>query len=126
MNASMTSIDEQFSADKQALAAACKRVAYGVLKSDHPQRATVATRLSDVGCILSSECAWDAQATAAASVRGLFHRDGIGDCPAPAEYPNWDADIRLLWDLSTIHVESRYREVATRQQVSERDFKGAF
>jgi hypothetical protein len=105
------SIRDQFRADLQALAMACRRVSDGVVKTDDPHRTFAAAQLSEVAATLSTAQPWSVQAEAAASLRSLFHRDGIDDQPPPPDWPNWEADLALIWSLSTIHAESRYREL---------------
>ena len=102
----MAPIESQFLVNKDALLGACERVATAL--GDN-----VSSRLLwNVASTLRQATDWETQAQAASSIRGLFHRDGINDRPPPAGAATWDKDVALLWDLSTIYVESRYREVA--------------
>ncbi|MDN8615680.1 hypothetical protein [Variovorax ginsengisoli] len=102
----MTPVENQFLIEKDALLGACERVATA-LGDGGPSR-----HLWNVVSTLRQATDWEAQAQAASSIRTLFHRDGINDRPPPAGAATWDRDIALLWDLSTIYVESKYRDVS--------------
>ena len=104
-------IAENFDADRRALIAACGRVATAALHSQFPAAARLSTSLREVAETLEVGT-WKVQASAAASLRGWFHRDGVADWPVPPGAPNWTEDLKSLWDLSTIYVESRYAQVA--------------
>jgi len=112
----MATTEERFAADRDVLTEVCRRVA-GLLVTQHRDRA-VSRQLELVADALSPDRPWEEQANAAASLRGLFHRDDFTDQPAPPNCDTWEADLRALWDLSTIFVETRYREVAVRYAVS--------
>ncbi len=114
----MATLDETFAADRSALAAACERVSEGVLATQYPSRALVSERLRLVAAMLHPDRPWEKQASAAASLRGLIHCDGFAEWPDPPKCHTWNADLRLLWDLSTIFVETRYREIAAQQAPS--------
>ena len=107
----MTNIEERFDGDRVKLMNACERLAL-LLPSSDPINAA---RLQDVAGVLRGPSSWEAQARAAASLRGLFHRDGLDDRPPPVGSTGWDEDLKTLWDLSTIYVESRYGEVAAKR-----------
>jgi hypothetical protein len=100
-----------FDSDRRALAAACLRVANVVLRGPFPDAVRFAGQLREVAAVLEVG-AWEAQASAAASLRGWFHRDGVSDWPDPPGAPDWTDDLKTLWELSTIYVESRYADVA--------------
>lgn len=100
----MSNVDEQFNRDLVRLLEACERIALAVRDSDPVS----ASQLSAIAAALSGPSDWEFQSRAAASLRGLFHRDGLGDRPPPAGAATWDADLKTLWDLSTRHVEARH------------------
>ena len=104
-------IAHAFDADRRALVGACLRIADAALRGPVPRAPQFAAHVRGVAEALQSGT-WEVQASAAASLRSWFHRDGVTDSPAPPGAPNWDDDLRTLWDLSTIYVESRYGDIA--------------
>jgi hypothetical protein len=104
-------IAEAFDADRWALVAACRRVADAATRGPFPDAARFAVHAREVAEALEAGD-WEAQASAAASLRGWFHRDGVADWPDPQGALTWTEDLKTLVDLSTIYVESRYGEVA--------------
>ena len=100
-----------FDTDRRALVAACTRVADAVPRGPSPDATRFSVYLREVAEALEAG-SWDAQASAAASLRGWFHQDGVTDWPDPPGALSWTDDLKMLWDLSTIYVESRYAEVA--------------
>lgn len=115
----MTTIEQRFATERDALAAACDRVAKYVLATQYPDRMAVSRHLAAAGAALNRDRPWEEQASAAASLRSLFHKDGFAEWPEPPNCQTWDADLRMLWDLSTIFVEARYREVAAKRATPE-------
>lgn len=105
---SHSNIEALFDGDRTRLADCCERIASALFSIDpHSTK-----QLRQVAAVLRDTSDWDAQARAAASLRGLFHRDGLDDRPPPADARNWDEDLKTLWDLSTIYVETKYCAVA--------------
>lgn len=102
---------QSFDADRQALAAACMRAADAAPRGPFPDATRFALHLREVAEVLEAGT-WERQASAAAGLRGWFHRDGVTDWPDPPGALRWTEDLRTLWDLSTIYAESRYSEVA--------------
>ncbi|RZI54442.1 MAG: hypothetical protein EOP12_02850 [Pseudomonas sp.] len=110
----MKDVFSSFDADRQRLADACERVATAARRSNF-SLPTVVERISAVAVVLKGEYSWEDQSSAAASLRGFFHRDGIHDVPGPPNMPSWATDLNLLNQLSTIFVESRYREAVRKR-----------
>ncbi len=110
MRPTMSNIEETFNADRARLVGACERVAEALRPSDRVS----ATHLAEVAKVLRDPSPWEMQASAAASLRSLFHRDGLDDRPPPAGSSNWDEDLKTLWSLSTIYVETFYAPVAAK------------
>lgn len=107
----MTHGDEHFNTDRVRLLKACERLASALRTSDP---ASVG-RLSSVAAVLRGPSDWELQARAVASLRGLFHRDGLNDRPPPAGASTWDEDLKTVWSLSTIYVEPRYVAAAAKR-----------
>lgn len=107
MAGNMTNVEDSFNADRAKLADACQRVA-ALLRTSDPRSAA---QLAEVEEALRGAGSWETQASAAASIRGLFHRDGLDDRPAPVGAQNWESDLKTLWRLSTIYVETAYASV---------------
>lgn len=106
----MSNIEERFDGERVRLLEACERVALALGSSDPASR----SQLGAIASTLRGPSDWESQARAAASVRGLFHRDGLDDRPPPVGAATWDEDLKMLWDLSTIYVETRYGAVAAK------------
>ncbi len=107
----LTNASAAFDADLETLRFACLRVANALAHDSSPQATDAAADLRAVADALKTT-AWEAQSAAAASLRGSFLRWGIAEWPAPSNAPQWADDLRIVLELSTIHVERRYREVA--------------
>ncbi|MET3515063.1 hypothetical protein ABIC63_002846 [Pseudacidovorax sp. 1753] len=108
----MSNVNEQFNRERVRLLEACERVALAVRSSDPASGG----QLSAVAAALRDSSDWELQARAAASLRGLFHRDGLDDRPPPAGASTWDEGLKTLWGLSTIYVETRYAALAEKRR----------
>jgi len=105
---SQANIEALFDEDRVRLADCCERIASALGLMDPYST----NQLRQIAAVLRDTSDWDTQACAAASLRGLFHRDGLEDRPPPPNARDWDEDLKTLWALSTIYIETRYSTVA--------------
>lgn len=112
----MSNVEERFDEGRTRLLSACERVAAAVRSGDPLS----ARQLDGVADVLRGSRTWEERASAAASLRGLLHRDGLSDRPSPIGALTWEADLKTLRDGSTIYVESRYSVVAAKHSAAVR------
>ena len=100
----------EFLQKKAALIAACKRVSEAVLHSTCPYKAAISSQFREVADVLSSNESLEVCTSAANSIRGMYHKEGFYEY-APDGFPEWEADTNLIFDYSTIYIESKYADV---------------
>ena len=100
-------LTSEFLQKQDTLISTCRRVSEAVLHSSYRYRETISQQLHDAADVLASDESWDVRAAAANSLREMYHKDGFHDW-VPDGYPTWDADTSLIYDYSTIYIESKY------------------
>jgi hypothetical protein len=98
----------EFDLKRIALIVACRRIGIAVLDTSYSCKTAVSNCLLRVADTLDSEATFDTKKDVTNSLRSLFHKEGFHEYPAPPSCPTWDNDTNLIFDYSTIYVESRY------------------
>src|SRR5690349_10925108 len=103
-------LKQEFLRKQMILITLCEKIAEAITRTEYPYASNVRACLLEGSEVFKSISSLDEKRAAGGSIRGLFHKEGFNDYPGPPDYPNWEAEVHELYNLSWLYAESKYKE----------------
>jgi hypothetical protein len=104
-------LKQEFLRKQMRLIALCEKIAQAVTQTEYPYASNARACLLQESVVIKDDSSLDDKRASGGSIRSLFHKEGFYEYPGPPDYPNWEAEVDELYNLSWLYAESKYREL---------------